>query len=284
MNIETKLREGSEAIKTSTRQANFSSVSPTQKRNRIDGPMLAWVGGLVVIALFAIPAMLAVVSGDPGNGPEPGATPTTDDQPPTSAAEPPPAESDQVTTTIGFAEDGALAEAGDARDDFPFLFINSSGWTPTYARAVPPEATSGGFAAEIQYEFMTEDATGGVISLRVQEDDRTYERFAELQSFAADQESLTIHGREVTLFDVPREAILDDADSDAYLATWIESSNTQGFAIAFGLDRQELIDALGGLESMPAEAWEELVTFHSPSYQASTIPTTTTGGEGNEVP
>lgn len=275
MNIETKLREGSEAIKHATRQAEFSSRSPSRERERFGGPLLAWVGGLVVVALLAVPALLAGVSGQSNSGGQAGAAPAGGEQPPVSSAQPTSeAETNQVTTTVVFAEDGQAADEIDAPKDFPFLFIRSAGWTPTYAQTIPSDA--GGFAAEINYEYMTEDETGGVISLRLQQEGMPFERFAELQALATSQEPLTIDSRTMTLYHVPREAIREDADSDAYLVTWEEGTSTQGFVIAFRVAQQDLVHALTDLEAMTGEAWQELATVHLESYQASTLPPTTT--------
>lgn len=285
MSIETKLREGSDAIKQATRPADFSSRSPSQERGRFNGPLFAWVGGLVVVALLAVPALLAGVGGQSNSDGWAGSAPAGDEQSAVSSAEPTSqTEINQVTTTVVFAEDGQAAEEIDAPKDFPFLFIRSAGWTPTYAQAISSDAGDGGFAAEINYEYMTEDETGGVISLRIQQEGMSFERFAEMEALAVSQESLTIDSRPMTLYHVPREAIPEDADSDAHLVTWEEGTNAQGFVIAFGVEQQELVEALAGLEAMPAEAWQELATVHSEAYQASTIPTTTTVTDASDAP
>lgn len=283
MSIETKLREGSEAIKQATREAEFSSRSPSQERGRFNEPLLAWVGGLVVVALLAVPTLLAGVGGQSSGGGRAGAAPAGGEEPPVSSAEPTSeVETNQVTTTVVFSEDGQAPAEIDAPKDFPFLSILSAGWTPTYAQTIPSDA--GGFAAEINYEYMTEDATGGVISLRLQQEGTPFERFAELQALATSQEPLTIDSRTMTLYHVPREAIREDADSDAFLLTWEEGTSTQGFVIAFSVEQQELVEALAGLEALPAEAWQELATVHSESYQASTLPPTTTVANASGAP
>lgn len=61
MNIETKLRQGSQAVRQATSQAEYTSRSPAEQRRGLSGPVLAVASGLVIVALFAIPAMLSGV-------------------------------------------------------------------------------------------------------------------------------------------------------------------------------------------------------------------------------
>lgn len=68
MNIETKLRHGSQAIREATSQAEFTSRSPAEQHRGLSGPMLAVASGLVIVALFTIPAMLAGVGGQSSGG------------------------------------------------------------------------------------------------------------------------------------------------------------------------------------------------------------------------
>lgn len=65
MSIETKLREGSQAIKQSTGQAVYTSKSPANRPRALNGPVLAVTVGLVVAALLALPVMVAGVGGKP---------------------------------------------------------------------------------------------------------------------------------------------------------------------------------------------------------------------------
>jgi hypothetical protein len=89
MNIETKLRRGSQAVRQATSQAEYSSRSPAEQRRGLSGPVLAVASGLVIVALFAVPAMLAGVGGQPPGGAGDSASPVVTSTPTakTAAAE-----------------------------------------------------------------------------------------------------------------------------------------------------------------------------------------------------
>lgn len=269
MTIDTKLREAAASVREARRNAHFTVTSPVRQRHRVSGWRIAGVAAVVALLLVGIPALVGSFEPDAESRDVAG---STGDNTETSG---PADEVVEVATTDVMTDASGVAAPDAPPPDFPFLAILAAGWYPTYAL----ETSEGGFSAEINYEYMTEDGSGGLIVLRVQAEG-PFDRFAGLVSVSASSETLAVAGRDMTLHHVPQASIPEDTDSDAYAASWTEADGSEGYAIAFGLERQEFIDALAGIEPIPEEAWLELTLVHS----AATTTTMVEPADNGETP
>lgn len=248
MTIDTKLRDAAESVRQARRRAEFTVKAPSTRRRVVGGLRVAAVVAVVALLLIGIPAVLRGgnagrsedVAGSIGDASTQSSLSGSDDI--------------AVSTTIALDDTtGSSSALIDAPSGFVFLGLDTPGWNPTYT-----ETTSeGGFAAEINYEQLTEDGSGGLMVLRTQTSG-TYGRFEDLTSMSTSSDEVTVGGRDMTLYLIPKESMVEESDSDVYAATWTESDTSVGYAIAFGLTRQEFLDALNGLTTPSAETWHEL--------------------------
>ena len=102
MSVETKLREASESVRQSRREAQFTSRSPSRRSQTRRGPILGAMAAFALVALIAVPALLVPAPDDPADS--------------DAAASPPPAAGPKV---IG--------------GDGPYFAIDDPKWTLDYA-------------------------------------------------------------------------------------------------------------------------------------------------------
>jgi hypothetical protein len=226
MSIETKLREGSQAIKQATRQADFTSRSPADRRRGVSGPMLAWVGGLAVVALLAVPAVLTGVGGQPSGGVEIGATPT-------SVAFP---------HLLLELPDTELVDAYENFDETGERIGTHSVYLQTWT-------VSEGEAAG--------DLGRREILLRVQEAGAVFDEFDYYSPLATGTEIVEVDGRSVSVHLIPDEAI-DEGSYDLGILQWTETPGYEVILIPWGLDKAGALLLMDGLTTIGESEWEEL--------------------------
>lgn len=238
MSIETKLHEGSQAIKQATRQAEFTSTSPADRRGHISGPMLAWVGGLAVIALLAIPAMLAGVGGQPSGGVDVGATP----------AQP----------VI----------------EFPYLLMDVPDTELVDAYEIVDEVSGDRTGIhQVYHQELSDDADGWLgreFLLRIQEPGTPFEPFDHYMPLAATTDTISIDGREVTVYEVSDEEI-EEGNYDLGMLRWTEAPGYEVILIPWGLDKDEALALLDGLTHINESEWDELKGLENEPLVTTTI-------------
>lgn len=240
MNIETKLREGSQAIKQATRQAEFTSVSPTQRRG-LNGPVLAWATGLAVVVMLAIPALLAGVGGQPAAGGDVGAAPTS------------PVEAALVFPHLGLdVADTTLVDAYEIVDD---ITGDRIGTHQVYHMALTgdPDGWKG-------REFL----------LRIQELGTEFHEFDYYTPLADSTESITVDGRDVTVYLVPDEAIREGTYDQAILQ-WTEGPGYEVILVPWGLGTDEALRLMDGLKALGETEWEKLSGLESEQRTLTTL-------------
>jgi len=226
MSIETKLREGSQAIKQATRQADFTSRSPADRRQGVSGPMLAWVGGLAVVALLAVPAMLAGVGGQPSGGVEVGVAPT-------------PVEFPHLLLDL---PDTELVDAYENFDETGERVGTHTVYHQTWT------ISEGESAGELR---------GREILLRVQETGAVFDEFDHYSALATGTETVEVNGRSVTVHLVPDEAI-EEGSYDLGILQWTEAPGYEVILIPWGLDKDGALSLMEGLTTISESEWEEL--------------------------
>ena len=226
MSIETRLREGSQAIKQATRQADFTSRSPADRRGPVSGPMLAWVGGLAVVALLAVPAMLAGIGGQPSGGVDVGATPTPVEFPHLLLDLP---DTELVDAYENFGETGERVGTHS---------VYHQTWTITEGEA----------AGELR---------GHEILLRVQEAGAVFDEFDHYSALATGTETVEVNGRSVTVHLIPDQAI-EEGSYDLGILQWTEAPGYEVILIPWGLDKDGALSLMDGLTAIKESEWEEL--------------------------
>lgn len=253
MSIETKLREGSQAIKTATREAEFTSRSPADRRGPVSGPMLAWVGGLAVIALLAVPAMLAGVGGQPNGGVEVGAAPA------------PPIELPYLLLDL---PDTELVDAYEIIDG---VSGDRTGIHQVYHQELNDDS---------------DDLSGREFLLRVQEPGTVFEPFDHYMPLAATTDTISTDGREITVYEILDEEI-KEGSYDLGMLRWTEAPGYEVILIPWGLNKDEALALLDGLTPISGSEWDELKRLEDePLVTTTTIesetPTTTGAVDASE--
>lgn len=237
MSIETKLREGSQAIKTATREAEYTSRSPADRRSPVSGPVLAWVGGLAVIALLAVPAMLAGIGGQPSGGVEVGAAP----------AQP---------------------------VELPYLLLDLPDTELVDAYEIMDEASGDRTGIhQVYHQELSDDADGWQgreFLLRIQEPGTTFEPFDHYMPLAATTDTISIDGREVTVYEVSDEEI-EEGSYDLGMLRWTEAPGYEVILIPWGLDKDEALALLDGLTPINESEWDELKRLEDEPLVTTTI-------------
>lgn len=251
MSIDTKLREGSQAIKHATRQADFTSRSPTDRRQGVSGPMLAWMSGLAVIALLAIPAMLAGVGGQLSGGVEVGAAPTV---------------------------------------EFPHLLLDlpDTELVDAYENFDETGERVGTHTVYLQTWTISEGEAAGELGrreilLRVQEAGAVFDEFDYYSALAEGTETVEVNGRLVTVHLVPDEAI-EEGSYDLGILQWIEAPGYEVILIPWGLDKDGALSLMDGLTAMSESEWEELRGSKDGPFVTTTIVFVTTTTVESETP
>lgn len=224
MSIETKLREGSQAIKNATREAEFTSRSPANRRGPIRGAMLAWVGGLTIVALLAVPAMLAGLGGQPDGGVEVGAPPS-------------PVEFPHLALELSDTE---LVDAYENFDETG----ERVGTHSVYHQTIPGGESDGA-------------TFGREILLRVQEAGAVFDEFDYYAPLATGTETVEVNGRSVTVHLIPDEAI-EEGSYDLGILQWTEAPGYEVILIPWGLDKDGALSLMDGLTAISESEWEEL--------------------------
>lgn len=275
MSIETKLREGSQAIRQATREAEFTSTSPADRRGPLNGPLLARVGGLAVIALLAVPALLAGVGGQPGGGVEVGADPSTStpsaEQPAASTAAPQPAEFPHLLLDL---PDTELVDAYENYDEAGERIGTHSVYRQIWTISDGERAGEQG---------------GREILLRVQEEGAAFDRFDYYAPLAEGKEIAEVNGRSVLVHLIPDEAI-EEGSYDLGILQWTEADGYEVVLIPWGLDKDGALALMDGLTTIGESDWDELRgSFNEPATTTTIIEsgTPTTGAvdaPGNPAP
>jgi hypothetical protein len=224
MNIDTKLREGSQAIKQATRQAEFTSRSPADQRSPVSGPVLAWTAGLAVVALLAIPALLTGVGGQPSGGVGVGAAPT------------------QPVELPYLLLDLADTELVDAYEIIDEVSGDRTGIHQVYHQELNDD--SDGWKGR---EFL----------LRIQEPGTEFEPFDHYMPMAETTETIAVDGRTVTAYTIPDEEI-EEGSYDLGMLQWTEAPGYEVILIPWGLDSDEALALLDGLTTISESEWDEL--------------------------
>lgn len=257
MSIESKLRDGSQAIKQATRQAEFTSRSPADRRGPQNGPMLAWIGGLAVIALLGIPAVIAGVGGQPSVGPKAGAAPTTANHPTVST--------------------------GQSPKGIPYLTLDLPDTTVEDAFEIADQATGERVGVHTVYR-QTRAATneeradgrlappqpGSTILIRIQKPGTEFLEFDHYAALAERTEIVEVDGREVTIYLVPDEAI-EEGSYDLGILRWTEGPGYEVILIPWGQDDSEALALMDGLTPITESQWEELGSFTDQAATTTTI-------------
>lgn len=224
MSIETKLREGSQAIKQATRTAEFTSESPADRRTHVRGPVLAWVSGLAVIGLLAVPALLMRVGDQPSEGAGVGAAPT-------------PIEFPHLTLELADTELVAAYENFDENGE-------RIGTHSVYHQEI---AETGSDAAP----------GGREILVRVQRTGAVFDRFDYYAPLASGTDTVEVGGRSVTVHLIPDDAI-DEGNYDLGILQWTEAPGYEVIVIPWGLDKDGALSLMDGLTAINESEWEEL--------------------------
>ena len=226
MSIETKLREGSQAIKQATREADFTSGSPADRRQAVSGPMLAWISGLAVVALLAVPAMLSGVGGQPGGGVDVGAAPT-------------PVEFPHLLLDL---PDTELVDAYENFDEAGERVGTHSVYLQTWT------ISTGEAAGELGRRE---------ILLRIQEAGAVFDEFDYYSALAEGTETVEVNGRSVTVHLVPDE-VIEEGSYDLGILQWTEAPGYEVILIPWGLDKEGALSLLDGLTTISEGEWEDL--------------------------
>lgn len=248
MNVDTKLREAGEAVRTA-RRGEFTVRPPTTRRGRLNGPALAVAAAVVVVGALGVPALL------------------------TGGA---------VSDLAGIAENRSLPAASQPSDqvipasepdDFPYLGLEIPDSVVYAAYDIEDEESGEKVGTHVEYlQTWTQadgEDVGRVIELRVQYTENEYSRFEDLVAAAESTRTVQAADREVTLYVVPDEAT-DECCYDLGVLRWLETPGIEAIIIPWGLNGEEAVELLDKLRPLQANAWRDLTKAHATDTPATT--------------
>lgn len=249
MNVDTKLREAGEALRTA-RRGEFTVRPPTTRRGRLNGPALAVAAAVVVVGALGVPAFLS-------GGAVSDLADIAENRNLPAASQP----SDQV---IPAAEP----------DDFPYLGLEIPDSVVYAAYDIEDEESGEKVGTHVEYlQTWTEadgEDVGRVIELRVQYTENEYSRFEDLVAAAESTSTVQAADRDVTLYVIPDEAT-DECCYDLGVLRWLETPGIEVIIIPWGLDGEEAVELLDSLQPLEANEWQDLT-----EARFTDAPTTTT--------
>jgi hypothetical protein len=188
--------------------------------------MLAWIAGLAVVALLAIPALLAGVGGQPSGGGEVGGPPA-------------PVEFPHLILNL---PDTELVDAYENFDETGERVGTHTVYQQTWAIA----------------DSDVVDRVGRrEILLRIQEEGAVFDEFDYYSALAMGTETVEVNGRSVTVYLVPGEAV-EEGSYDLGILQWTEAPGYEVILIPWGLDKDGALSLMDGLTSITESEWEEL--------------------------
>lgn len=155
----------------------------------------------------------------------------------------------------GVPTDGAMA------DDFPYLVLDVPDTYPRSASDVTDDETGSSAGTHLVYHQASEgdsgESVGRELLLRVQAEGQNYAPFADLVALAESTDTVSVGGRDVTVYLVPDEAIAEGS-YDLGVLRWIEAPGYEAILIPWGLDQAGALDLMAGLRRVEAEVWLDL--------------------------
>jgi hypothetical protein len=188
--------------------------------------MVAWLGGLAVLALITVPAVLVGVGGQPSGGAKLASAPT-------------PFEFPHLVLNL---PDTELVDAYENLDEAGERVGTHTVYLQTWI-------TSGGEAAG--------EVGRREILLRIQEAGAVFDEFDYYSALAVGTETLDVNGRSVTVHLVPDEAI-EEGSYDLGILQWTEAPGYEVILIPWGLDKDAALSVMAGLTTISEREWEEL--------------------------
>jgi hypothetical protein len=238
VSIDTKLRQAADSVRQARSHAEFTVTPPGTRSPLARGLQLAAIASVVALAVVGIPALVGL-------------------------------------TTTSSPSGGAATTSG-----LPHLVLDLPDTSITDAYNIFDAATGAPIGAQTTYLMtLIDDAdgwTGRKIQLRIQQPGTVFGVFDDLVASAESTESVTVAGRQVTVYLIPDEAIAEGSYDQGVLR-WTEPPGYEAILIPWGMGPNEALQLLDSLENVSDYEWEQLAGAHDSSATTTTTIDADTG-------